>query len=84
MRTWAQEFLLLGGYDQETGIMPSSQQDVDLRDRNIKVWQQHLRILNAHTPSEKILSKIESNLQLIIQFQKTTEQHILFFHFCKN
>jgi hypothetical protein len=65
MRTWAQEFLLLGGYDQETGIMPSSQQDVDLRDRNIKVWKQHLRILNAHIPSEKILSKIESNLQLI-------------------
>ena len=65
MRTWAQEFLLLGGYDQETGIMPSSQQDVDLRDRNIKVWKQHLRILNAHIPREKILSKIESNMQLI-------------------
>ena len=56
--------------------MQSSQQDVDLRDRSIKVWKQRLGILNKQPPSEKILSKIESNLQLIIQFQKTTEQHI--------
>jgi hypothetical protein len=33
IRTWAPEFILLGGYDQEPGIMPSSQQDVDLKDR---------------------------------------------------
>ena len=83
MRTWAQEFLLLGGYDQEPGIMPSSQQDVDLRNRSIKVWKQHLVILNAHTPSEKILSKIESNLQLIRQFQKTTEHNIFSFYFLR-
>jgi hypothetical protein len=63
MRTWAVEFILLGGYDQEPGIMPSSQQDVDLRDRNIKVWQQHLRILKKPAPSENMLSNIESNLQ---------------------
>ena len=33
VRSWAPEFILLGGYDQEPGIMPSSQQDEDLKTR---------------------------------------------------
>lgn len=39
VRTWAPEFILLGGYDQEPGIMPSSQQDVDLKKRAWKAAQ---------------------------------------------
>jgi hypothetical protein len=72
MRTWAPEFILLGGYDQEKGIMPSSQQDVDLRSRSIKAWKQHLQILGTIPPSEKLLSKIESELRLVLP--RTTHQ----------
>ena len=54
-RTWAVEFILLGGYDQEAGIMPSSRQDCDLRDRCIQAWKRHAQIIGGAAPSEGVL-----------------------------
>jgi hypothetical protein len=68
LRTWAPEFILLGGYDQEPGIMPSSQQDVDLRGRCIKAWKQHLKVLGLTIPAERGLATNESSSQLAMLF----------------
>ena len=64
IRTWAPEFILLGGYDQEPGIMPSSQQDEDLKKR---VWNAASKLtqIEVHVkPRDIVLREI--------QLQKTT------------
>jgi hypothetical protein len=79
-RTWAPEFVLLGGYDQEPGIMPSSQQDVDLKNRawyaaqgqiaNQSVWKSSVQMRGAALGCFNI--KIRDATVHEIQLQKAT------------
>lgn len=75
-RTWAPEFVLLGGYDQEPGIMPSSQQDVDLKNRAWDaaraqvVWKSSIQMQGATMGSFNI--KIRDVTVCEIQLQKAT------------
>ena len=54
VRTWAPEFILLGGYDQEPGIMPSSQQDEDLKKR---AWNAAVQLARVNDFERAIISK---------------------------
>ena len=54
IRTWAPEFILLGGYDQEPGIMPSSQQDEDLKKR---VWNAAVKLAWVNDFERDIMPK---------------------------
>ena len=59
IRTWAPEFILLGGYDQEPGIMPSSQQDEDLKKRVWKAAVQLTQIQHYIQDRDVVLREIQ-------------------------
>ena len=70
VRSWAPEFILLGGYDQEPGIMPSSQQDEDLKAR---LWraskqfaQNHFYLQERDTVVNEIQLQKNDRLQVLL------------------
>jgi len=46
------ETALIGAYDQEAGVMPSSRQDVDFRDRCLQAHRAHMQLLGKQVISD--------------------------------